>query len=178
MSINKLTGDEIPRPKYGKTAKFNRYVRFIDLNKYTDEILEYSEESFIRKDIVLTKDQLNNINSSGGIPLTLEELGCEKGESVLFLDIFSVSEVFRDGTDFDSQGQTIYLLKNGTSDTAFRVFPDLIESTDDTKMHPAFFSNRLKINEEDFIFFCSTDISGGGPNAYIKINLAYKIVKV
>ena len=38
MAIKKRTGDERPRPLIGKTAKDNRIVRFVDLNKNLGEV--------------------------------------------------------------------------------------------------------------------------------------------
>ena len=38
MSKRKLTGNERLFPKYGKTAQYNRYVRFIDMQNYVEGI--------------------------------------------------------------------------------------------------------------------------------------------
>lgn len=44
MSLKKITGNETPRPLRGKTNKFNRAVRFVDLTESLKEI----EENFIQ----------------------------------------------------------------------------------------------------------------------------------
>lgn len=47
MSIEKRTGDETPRPKIGKTHKYNRWVRFVDLNDYADQIVDFANLTYI-----------------------------------------------------------------------------------------------------------------------------------
>lgn len=47
MSIQKRTGNEIPRPTLGKTHRSNRWVRFVDLNDYTDKIVDFSNSTFL-----------------------------------------------------------------------------------------------------------------------------------
>jgi hypothetical protein len=44
MALKKITGNETPRPLRGKTNKFNRAVRFVDLTESLKEI----EENFIQ----------------------------------------------------------------------------------------------------------------------------------
>lgn len=38
MTVEKRTGNSVPRPKYGKTHKYNRWVRFVDLNEAIEDI--------------------------------------------------------------------------------------------------------------------------------------------
>jgi hypothetical protein len=47
MAIKKKTGSELPRFNNGKTYKYNRYPRFVDLNKGLNEIVEYAENTYI-----------------------------------------------------------------------------------------------------------------------------------
>jgi len=49
MRIEKRTGDETLRPVIGKTSKYNRWPRFIDLNKYATEILDYVDNNAVNQ---------------------------------------------------------------------------------------------------------------------------------
>lgn len=46
MSIKRRTGDETPRPQLGRTAKYNRWPRFVDLYNAIDKVVDYVDEKF------------------------------------------------------------------------------------------------------------------------------------
>lgn len=48
MSIDKRTGDRKPHPLLGKTVKDTRLVRFVDLNSYTDKIVEFLRGGIVK----------------------------------------------------------------------------------------------------------------------------------
>ena len=43
MEFKKRTGNETLRPKFGKTSKYNRWPRFVDLNDYADRLISYTD---------------------------------------------------------------------------------------------------------------------------------------
>ena len=78
MSIEKRTGNEIPKPKIGKTHRHNRWTRFVDLNEYVDKLVDYTDAKFValpespnNGDALIydstTNSWISSISSSGGI---------------------------------------------------------------------------------------------------------------
>ena len=82
MTIKKRTGNESPRPILGKTHKYSRLVRFVDINDYADRII-----NFLKGDIVKVTTPEYNVKPSDSLVYVKENTTINlpealKGESV------------------------------------------------------------------------------------------------
>lgn len=68
MTIKKRTGNEIPRPLIGKTHKYNRLVRFVDLNDYADRIIK-----FLKGGAVKLSDSIYDVSDNDSVIYTTED---------------------------------------------------------------------------------------------------------
>ena len=128
-------------------------------------------------DVILTKAQLNTIDADGGVNLLLSDLGCGAGEGVILHPNYFVTEVFRDGVNFNSSGQFLSISQDLV--VLSRVDSAIIESTSDGKFGSGIrYIEFQKFTTSDFLIECNADISGGGPDAFIKITFYYQIVTV
>lgn len=83
MQIDRLTGDERPRPKLGKTNKYNRWVRFVELNNYATQILDYADGNFIVAPETPSNGDGLVYNSTTGTWEAAANAGAQDLESVL-----------------------------------------------------------------------------------------------
>jgi hypothetical protein len=79
MSLKKITGNETPRPLRGKTNKFNRLVRFVDLNESLKEV----EENFIQLPSNPTTGDALVFNGTEWVPGSVGGGGDEYQETIV-----------------------------------------------------------------------------------------------
>lgn len=150
------------------------YIGAADINEVKAAV---NNIALFTHEVTLTKAQLNTINDDGGIEIPLSDFGCKSGEDIQIHLSYSIVKVFRDGVDFNSTGQLLNINKG-----SFRVaalIDDVIESTEDGSYSGALQAFRYHLHSSTpYTLDCSTNITGGGANAYIKIKFYYQIITV
>lgn len=98
MALKKITGNETPRPLRGKTSKFNRLVRFVDLNESLKEV----EENFIQLPANPTTGDVLVFNGTEWVPGSVGGGNDEYQETIVEISSSDIL-TFGDGYDFSSQ---------------------------------------------------------------------------
>lgn len=132
--------------------------------------------ALLTHEVTLTKAQLNTINDDGGITIPLSDLGCKAGEGINIFENPSITEVSPDGTPFDSSNNVLDLTQDAA--VAGSISALIVQSAGNLKYGNSIDLARMIIRTNDLVFTCKANITGGGPNAYIKIKFYYQIVTV
>jgi hypothetical protein len=158
---------DLPRKNYIGADDVNDIKRSV--NSIYDNVQLKSYE------VELSKTQLNNLNTTGSVTVSLSDLGCESGETINIIPQLCTAEIDPDGTLFSASDDIFVGLNSSTAVSAV-IDTSLLTSLSIKKVSNLQAGAGTEIIENPLEISCASDVTGGGAASYLKINIVYQII--